>query len=102
MNPKALQRTRQRLATQGKAALSEAVALRGRLAELQALTADAAYGAIAEGLRLRRGLYQRNQVGGELGPATGRLVEYHPPQVPLGRLKDGPALNWRLIFGRGI
>lgn len=93
MTPAALQKTRQRLASQGKAALGEAVALRGRLAELQAMTADAAYGAIAEGLRLRRGLYQRNQVGAELGPATGRLVEYRPPERPLGRIKDGPALG---------
>lgn len=102
MTTPALQKTRHRLATQGKAALGEAVALRGRLAALQAMTADAAYGAIAEGLRLRRGLYQRNQIGKELGPSTGRLVEYHPPQVPLGRAKEGPALNWRLIFGRGL
>lgn len=102
MNPAALQKTRQRLAAQGKAAIAEAVTLRGRLAELQAVTADAAHGALSEGLKLRRGLYQRNQVGGELGAPTGRLVEYRPPQVPLGKLKEGPVLNWRLLFARGF
>jgi hypothetical protein len=102
MTPAALQKTRQRLAHQGKTAIAEAVALRGRLAALQALTADAAYGAIGAGLRLRRGLYQRNQVGGELGAVAGRLVEYRPPERPLGRLKEGPELNWGLLFGRGL
>ena len=99
MTPQALRKTRHRLASQGQQAIGEAVALRGRLAALQAMTADAAYGAIDEGLRLRRGLYQRNQVGAELGPVAGRLVEYHPPQVPLGRTVEGPALNWRLLRG---
>lgn len=99
VNPAALRKTTARLASQGQAAIAEAVALRGRLAALQAMTADAAYGALSEGFKLRRGLYQRNQVGAELAPRPGRLVEYHPPQVPLGRAKEGPALNWRLIFG---
>lgn len=97
-----LHETRAALASQGQAAISEAVALRGRLAALQAMTADAAYGALSEGLKLRRGLYQRNQVGAELAPRPGRLVEYHPPQVPLGRAKEGPELNWGLIFDRGL
>lgn len=102
VNPAALRKTMTRLASQGHAAINEAVALRGQLAALQAMTADAAYGALSEGFKLRRGLYQRNQVGGELAPATGRLVEYHPPQVPLGRTKEGPALNWGLLFARGF
>ena len=98
VNPAALRKTTTRLASQGQQAINEAVALRGRLAALQAMTADAAYGALSEGLRLRRGLYQRNQVGSELAPRPGRLVEYHPPRPPVGRIKEGPALNWRLIF----
>ena len=97
-----LHETRALLAAQGQAAIAEAVALRKRQAELQAMTADAAYGALSEGLKLRRGLYQRNQVSGELAPRPGRLAEYMPPERPIGRVKEGPELNWGLLFGRGF
>ena len=88
-----LHETRALLAAQGQAAITEAVGLRGRLAELQAMTADAAYGAIEAGLRLRRGLYQRNQVTSELkrGPIEG-LVEPARPRVR-------EEINWALLQG---
>lgn len=91
-----LHETRALLASQGQQAINEAVVLRGRLAALQAMTADAAYGAIEAGLKLRRGLYQRNQVTSELkrGPIEG-LVEPVRPRVR-------EEINWALLFGRGF
>ena len=93
VNPAALRKTTTRLASQGQQAIAEAVALRGRLAALQAMTADAAYGAIEAGLRLRRGLYQRNQMSSELkrGPIEG-LVEPARPRVR-------EEINWALLRG---
>lgn len=103
MTPEALQKTRAKLARQGQQAITEAVALRGELARLQAMTADAAYGAIEEGLKLRRGLYQRNQVGSEIPASPGLRVTYEPRRyASIGKIKEGPALNWRLLFSRGI